>query len=72
MAGLMEVMRGFAHEVGGERHDLTIKARREFLNLLERRDADGAVKAMESHVKQLSKRYEKVVQNKSRLTDEPA
>ncbi len=63
MSALMEVMRGFSYQVGGERHDLTIKARRRFLRLLRKRDADGAAKAMEVHVKQLQKRYETVFLN---------
>lgn len=60
MGALMEVMRDFAHKVGGERHDLTIKARRKFLELIEKRDADGAAKAMETHVRELKNRYEEV------------
>jgi GntR family transcriptional regulator, transcriptional repressor for pyruvate dehydrogenase complex len=64
MGALMEVMRDFAHDTGGERHDLTIKARRKFLKLLRTRDADGAAKAMETHVRQLRDRYETVRKNR--------
>ena len=39
MGALMEVMRDFAHAVGGERNDLTIKARRRLLDHLRKRDA---------------------------------
>jgi len=60
MGALMEVMRDFAHVVGGERHDLTIKARREFLKLIENRNANGAAEAMETHLRELQVRYEKV------------
>ena len=57
MGALMEVMRDFAHAAGGERHDLTIKARRLFLARLRDRDADGAAKAMTEHLESLRGRY---------------
>jgi len=57
MGALMEVMRDFAHAAGGERHDLTIKARRLFLARLRARDADGAAKAMTEHLESLRGRY---------------
>lgn len=57
MGALMEVMRDFAHAAGGERHDLTIKARRLFLARLRARDADGAAKAMTEHLENLRGRY---------------
>lgn len=61
MGSLMELMREFANEVGGERNDLTLKARRRFLKLLRQRDADGAAAAMAQHVKKLQGRYAQVV-----------
>ena len=57
MGALMEVMRDFAHAVGGERNDLTIKARRRLLERLRKRDADGAVAAMTEHLLSLHQRY---------------
>jgi GntR family transcriptional regulator, transcriptional repressor for pyruvate dehydrogenase complex len=57
MAALMEVMRDFAHALGGERNDLTIKARRKLLERLRKRDANGAVAAMSEHLKSLHLRY---------------
>lgn len=57
MGALMEVMRDFAHAAGGERHDLTIKARRHFLKKLRARDAEGAVRAMTEHLESLRVRY---------------
>ncbi|SKA34144.1 transcriptional regulator, GntR family [Enhydrobacter aerosaccus] len=57
MGALMEVMRDFAHAVGGERNDLTIKARRRLLDCLRRRDADGAVASMTEHLDNLHQRY---------------
>jgi GntR family transcriptional regulator, transcriptional repressor for pyruvate dehydrogenase complex len=66
MSALMEVMRSISHEVGGETHDLTIRARRKFLKLLRNRDAEGAAKAMEIHVKQLQERYENIASAKSK------
>lgn len=68
MAALMEVMRDFAHEVGGERNDLTLRARRRFLALLRKRDADGAARAMQTHVTQLQKRYAEVVRRRETAT----
>ena len=60
MGALMEVMRDFAHAVGGERNDLTIKARRRLLERLRKRDADGAASAMAEHLDSLHQRYERV------------
>jgi GntR family transcriptional repressor for pyruvate dehydrogenase complex len=57
MGALMEVMRDFAHALGGERNDLTIKARRKLLERLRKRDANGAVAAMSEHLKSLHLRY---------------
>lgn len=57
MGSLMEVMRDFAHAVGGERNDLTIKARRRLLDRLRKRDAEGAVAAMAEHLDSLHQRY---------------
>jgi GntR family transcriptional repressor for pyruvate dehydrogenase complex len=57
MSALMEVMRDFAHAAGGEQHDLTIKARRRFLEALRARDAEAAVKAMAEHLESLRVRY---------------
>ncbi len=57
MGALMEVMRDFAHAVGGERNDLTIKARRRLLERLRKRDADGAATAMAEHLDSLHQRY---------------
>ncbi len=57
MGALMEVMRDFAHAAGGERHDLTIKARRRLLAALRQRDADEAVTAMTDHLEDLRRRY---------------
>lgn len=57
MDALMQVMRDFAHSAGGERNDLTIKARRRFLAKLGARDADGAVAAMTEHLESLQVRY---------------
>ena len=57
MGALMEVMRDFAHAAGGERHDLTIKARRRLLEALRKRDADAAVTAMTDHLESLRGRY---------------
>jgi GntR family transcriptional repressor for pyruvate dehydrogenase complex len=57
MGALMEVMRDFAHAVGGERHDLTIKARRHLLDRLRRRDAEGAATAIAEHLDSLHERY---------------
>jgi DNA-binding FadR family transcriptional regulator len=60
MGALMEVMRDFAHAVGGERNDLTIKARRRLLERLRKRDADGAASAMAEHLDSLHERYARV------------
>jgi GntR family transcriptional repressor for pyruvate dehydrogenase complex len=57
MGALMQVMREFAHAVGGERNDLTIKARRRLLACLRKRDAEGATQAMAEHLKSLHLRY---------------
>lgn len=57
MGALMEVMRDFAHAAGGERNDLTIKARRRLLAALAKRDADAAVTAMTEHLESLRGRY---------------
>ena len=57
MGALMEVMRDFAHAAGGERNDLTIKARRRLLAALHARDADSAVTAMTEHLESLRGRY---------------
>ena len=57
MDALMQVMRDFAHSAGGERNDLTIRARRRFLAKLGARDADGAVTAMTEHLESLQVRY---------------
>ncbi|MFO1159623.1 MAG: FCD domain-containing protein [Reyranellaceae bacterium] len=57
MGALMEVMRDFAHAAGGERNDLTIKARRRLLEALRRRDAEAAVAAMTDHLESLRRRY---------------
>lgn len=57
MGAVMEVMRDFAHAAGGERNDLTIKARRRLLDALGRRDADAAVAAMTDHLESLRQRY---------------
>jgi GntR family transcriptional regulator, transcriptional repressor for pyruvate dehydrogenase complex len=57
MGAVMEVMRDFAHAAGGERHALTIKARRRLLDALRKRDADEAVKAMTEHLEDLRLRY---------------
>jgi GntR family transcriptional regulator, transcriptional repressor for pyruvate dehydrogenase complex len=57
MGALMEVMRDFARAAGGERNDLTIKARRRFLAALVERDADAAVSAMTEHLESLRVRY---------------
>ena len=57
MGAVMEVMRDFAHGAGGERHDLTIKARRRLLDALRKRDADEAVTAMTEHLENLRLRY---------------
>lgn len=57
MGALMEVMRDFAHAAGGERNDLTIKARRRLLAALHKRDANAAVTAMTEHLESLRGRY---------------
>jgi DNA-binding FadR family transcriptional regulator len=57
MGALMQVMRDFAHAVGGERNDLTIKARRRLLDCLRKRDAEGAAEAMAEHLNSLHLRY---------------
>ena len=57
MGALMQVMRDFAHAVGGERNDLTIKARRRLLDRLRARDADGAAAALAEHLEGLHQRY---------------
>ncbi len=64
MAALMEVMRDFSHAVGGERNDLTLKARRRFLTLLRARDGEGAAEAMRTHVEQLHRRYARAVRDR--------
>ncbi|MEQ9642099.1 MAG: FCD domain-containing protein [Alphaproteobacteria bacterium] len=61
MSALMEVMHDFAHAAGGERHDLTIRARRKLLQAMRRRDADAAVDAMTKHLIELQHRYRDVV-----------
>ena len=61
MGALMEVMRDFAHAVGGERHDLTIRARREFLRHVRAGDAEAAEEAMARQVKDLQQRYLQVI-----------
>lgn len=58
MGAVMEVMRDFAHAAGGERNDLTIKARRRLLEALSRRDADAAAAAMTDHLESLRQRYQ--------------
>lgn len=57
MGASMEVMRDFAHAAGGERNDLTIKARRRLLAALRQRDADAAVAEMTDHLEDLRRRY---------------
>jgi DNA-binding FadR family transcriptional regulator len=57
MGATMEVMRDFAHAAGGERNDLTIKARRRLLAALRKRDAEAAVAAMTDHLEDLRERY---------------
>ena len=57
MGALMDVMRDFAHALGGERNDLTIKARRRLLDHLRKRDAAGAAEAMAEHLDSLHLRY---------------
>jgi GntR family transcriptional repressor for pyruvate dehydrogenase complex len=57
MGAIMEVMRDFAHAAGGERNDLTIKARRRLLDALRKRDAEAAVAAMTDHLEDLRRRY---------------
>ncbi|WP_428667835.1 FadR/GntR family transcriptional regulator [Reyranella sp.] len=57
MGATMEVMRDFAHAAGGERNDLTIKARRRLLAALRERDAEAAVAAMTDHLEELRERY---------------
>lgn len=57
MGALVEVLRGFAHKVGPESNDMSIRARREFLKRVRARDADGAAKSMENHLRKLHKRY---------------
>ncbi|HKV16667.1 MAG TPA: FCD domain-containing protein [Reyranella sp.] len=57
MRALMDVMRDFAHAVGGERTDLTIRARRRFLAALRKRNADAAVAEMTEHLESLQARY---------------
>jgi DNA-binding FadR family transcriptional regulator len=57
MGAVMEVMRDFAHAAGGERNDLTIKARRRLLDTLRRRDAEAAGAAMTDHLESLRLRY---------------
>ncbi|MBT3703535.1 MAG: FadR family transcriptional regulator [Alphaproteobacteria bacterium] len=69
MRALMELMREFSHKVGGEKHDLTIRARRKFLKHLANRDANKAAAAMEQHLKQLQKRYAGVVQSRQPETE---
>ena len=64
MGALMEVMRDFAHSVGGERTDHTIRARREFLRHLRSRDAEKAGDAMAWHVKQLHERYRGAIEGR--------
>jgi len=61
MGALMEVMREFSHQVGGEQHDLTLQARRKFLTALRARDGDAAAQNMREHVVQLQKRYAAIV-----------
>ena len=53
MGALMEVMRDFAHAVGGERNDFTITARRRLLDCLRRHDAEGAAAALAEHLDSL-------------------
>ena len=58
MGATMEVMRDFAHAVGGERNDLTIKARRRLLDrAAQARCRGGAVAAMADHLEELRERY---------------
>jgi GntR family transcriptional regulator, transcriptional repressor for pyruvate dehydrogenase complex len=57
MNAVMEVMRDFAHAAGGERNDLTFRARRRLLEALRRRDTDAAVAAMAEHLESLRDRY---------------
>jgi GntR family transcriptional regulator, transcriptional repressor for pyruvate dehydrogenase complex len=57
MGALMQVMRDFAHAIGGERNDLTIKARRRLLDHLRKRDAAGSAAAMTEHLDSLHLRY---------------
>jgi GntR family transcriptional repressor for pyruvate dehydrogenase complex len=57
MGALMEVTRDFAHAIGGERNDLTIKARRRLLDRLRKHDADGAAAALAEHLESLHQRY---------------
>jgi DNA-binding FadR family transcriptional regulator len=57
MGAVMEVMRDFAHAAGGERNDLTIKARRRLLDALRKRDGEEAVRAMTDHLEDLRRRY---------------
>jgi DNA-binding FadR family transcriptional regulator len=56
MGALMQVMRDFAYAIGGERNDLTIKARRRLLVHLRKGDAANAVKAMAEHLDSLDAR----------------
>lgn len=64
MTALMEVMRDFAHAAGGERHDLTMRARRKLLKAMRARDADAAVDAMTKHLIALQGRYQDVVRKR--------
>lgn len=57
MGAVMEVMRDFAHAAGGERNDLTIRARRRLLDALRRRDVEEAIAAMTDHLEDLRHRY---------------
>lgn len=65
MSALMEVMHDFAHAAGGERHDLTIRARRKLLKAMRARDADAAVDAMTKHLIELQRRYQDIVSRRS-------
>ncbi len=64
MSALMDVMRDFAHAVGGERTDQTIKARRRFLAALSKRNAAAAVAEMTEHVENLQARYRTRIQGR--------
>ena len=72
MGALMEVMRDFAHSVGGERTDETIRARRAFLAQMRDGDVGAAEATMAQHVRDLQQRYRKALAKDGRASSAPS